>query len=91
MDKVNFLLILTLRIKLGIKTEQDWTYRRTVPVVILLQLFVIYILPYLADGPLWNIRIQPTAEMCKATWWTDLLAINNIVNSKPQVRLATNH
>lgn len=56
-----------------------------VPAVGLLLLFVTHILPHISEGPLWNYRVIPTAETCKITWWTDLMAVSNIFTAKKQV------
>lgn len=56
-----------------------------IPTFGLLMLFVIYILPNLGEGPLWDYRILKEVENCKENWWTNILAINNIVNPERQV------
>ncbi|KAL5014134.1 hypothetical protein ScPMuIL_008404 [Solemya velum] len=38
---------------------------------------------YMGDGPLWPKSIH-AAEMCKESWWTNLLYINNLVKTDKQ-------
>ncbi|XP_015789027.1 nose resistant to fluoxetine protein 6-like [Tetranychus urticae] len=40
------------------------------------------ILPSLGQGPLWKETVNPVAEPCYSTWWTNLLYINNFVQTK---------
>lgn len=56
-----------------------------IPTFGLLILFIIYILPHLGEGPLWDFRILKEVENCKENWWTNILAINNLVNPERQV------
>lgn len=39
------------------------------------------ILPRLGSGPLWNYRIGLEKERCVASWWANLLYINNYVGT----------
>ncbi|KAK7576665.1 hypothetical protein V9T40_012951 [Parthenolecanium corni] len=40
-------------------------------------LFVANMLPYLGDGPLWNLSQALISQPCKTYWLTSLLAVNN--------------
>lgn len=48
---------------------------------------MIYIFPYISDGPLWNDKVTREIGHCKVSWWTSLLAISNIVHTEDQVRI----
>ncbi|KAK7576664.1 hypothetical protein V9T40_012950 [Parthenolecanium corni] len=41
-------------------------------------LFVANMLPYLGDGPLWNLSQALISQPCKTYWLTSLLAVNNL-------------
>ena len=41
---------------------------------------------YLASGPLFPPDIED-AENCKINWWTNLLLVQNLVNTDQQVRI----
>jgi len=49
-------------------------------------LFIVYILPYLSDGPLWHYTFIE-AEYCRTNWLVGVLAINNI---NPEGLVSTN-
>jgi hypothetical protein len=46
--------------------------------------------PYLGDGPLWPKQIV-AADNCKKNFWTNLLYINNVVNTEDDVSIWTNN
>lgn len=39
----------------------------------------------MGDGPLWKLVIYPEAEFCRRNWWTNMLFINNYINSHEMV------
>lgn len=51
----------------------------------LLLLFIVNVLPYLGDGPLWNHRVYGEAAKCESSWLSNLLVVNNIVSPDKQV------
>lgn len=58
-----------------------------ITVIVIFALF----LPYMGDGPLWKLIIYPEAEYCRKNWWTNLLFINNYVNSEEMVIIIYNY
>lgn len=58
---------------------------RILPTYIAVILIFAFILPYMGDGPLWKMIVYPEAEFCRKNWWTNLLFINNYVNSNEMV------
>ncbi|KAG8246614.1 hypothetical protein J6590_080609 [Homalodisca vitripennis] len=46
--------------------------------------FYSYVFPHLGDGPLWTERLTQEVDRCRSNWWTNLLFINNYVNSDNQ-------
>ncbi|XP_065222003.1 nose resistant to fluoxetine protein 6-like [Planococcus citri] len=56
-------------------------WMRMAPAFGVLMLYIIYILPYTGDGPLWNYEVLSEVGYCKETWWAALFAINNIVRT----------
>lgn len=56
--------------------------------VTIITIFALF-LPYMGDGPLWKHIIYPEAEFCQKNWWTNLLFINNYVNSYEMVIITT--
>lgn len=57
---------------------------RMVPVFCALAAFVIFILPYMSDGPLWTERVFREVNNCGSTWWANLLIVNNFVDVEKQ-------
>ncbi|XP_065206402.1 O-acyltransferase like protein-like isoform X2 [Planococcus citri] len=57
---------------------------RLVPVFCIVILYIIYILPYTGEGPMWDYRVMNEVTKCKESWWANLLAINNIVKTDQQ-------
>lgn len=51
----------------------------------LVVLFIIYIFPYLNDGPLWKHRVIKEVVNCKASFWADVFAVSNIFENEHQV------
>ncbi|XP_060865863.1 nose resistant to fluoxetine protein 6-like [Metopolophium dirhodum] len=41
-----------------------------------------HIVPHLGDGPLWPYKTWDEADICKNYWWTNMLFISNLIDSK---------
>ena len=52
-------------------------FDRLVPNLVAVILFCTFILPWVGTGPLWNQVVTQHSEICKNTWWTNLLFIHN--------------
>ncbi|CAL1270723.1 unnamed protein product [Larinioides sclopetarius] len=37
--------------------------------------------PILGSGPVWKVTLDPLIKNCQANWWTNLLYVNNFVNT----------
>ncbi|XP_025406644.1 nose resistant to fluoxetine protein 6-like isoform X2 [Sipha flava] len=72
---LNFVYLLTFRLI------------RILPTYTTIILIFAFILPYTGDGPLWKLIIYPEAEFCRKNWWTNLLFLNNYVNSQEMCML----
>ncbi|KAK6620738.1 hypothetical protein RUM43_011033 [Polyplax serrata] len=57
-------------------------YIRLTPVYILVVGFYATILYHLGSGPLWKARVSLEQDRCAKNWWTNLLYINNYVNTE---------
>ncbi|XP_050519901.1 O-acyltransferase like protein-like isoform X2 [Daktulosphaira vitifoliae] len=55
---------------------------RILPVYLTVVFLYIYILPNLSNGPLWKNIVYPEVEYCKTNWWTNVLFVNNYVNTR---------
>ncbi|KAL5241672.1 hypothetical protein ACI65C_009082 [Semiaphis heraclei] len=55
---------------------------RILPAYCVIMAFTAHILPHLGNGPLWPYRTWDEAEICKNYWWTNLLFISNLIDSK---------
>ncbi|XP_067126435.1 nose resistant to fluoxetine protein 6-like isoform X2 [Centruroides vittatus] len=42
---------------------------------------ILFLLPLLGDGPVWNLTLDPELEKCRKGWWRNLLFINNFIES----------
>uniref|UniRef100_A0A8D8Z1N9 Nose resistant to fluoxetine protein 6 n=1 Tax=Cacopsylla melanoneura TaxID=428564 RepID=A0A8D8Z1N9_9HEMI len=73
--KINFLVIYIYRIL------------RITPVYMIVVAFYIHVLPYLGEGPLWETLVVRESDRCRENWWTNLLYINNYVNTDNQCML----
>lgn len=60
---------------------------RIFPVYCSLIVVYIFILPYLNDGPYWKIIVYKEVERCQKNWWTNVLFINNYINTDEQVNI----
>ncbi|EEB12840.1 conserved hypothetical protein [Pediculus humanus corporis] len=57
-------------------------YIRLTPVYILVVGFYATILYHLGSGPLWKARVSLEQDRCAKNWWTNLLYVNNYVNTQ---------
>ncbi|GLV41432.1 drop dead [Carabus blaptoides fortunei] len=64
---------------------------RLVPTLGALILFCTFILPWLGSGPQWPLVIDHHAEICKETWWRNLLFIHNYYGFKNMCLTHTHH
>ncbi|KAG8034620.1 hypothetical protein G9C98_007696 [Cotesia typhae] len=63
--------------KIDIKKEYLSRLLRLVPTLGALILFCTFVMPYIGLGPQWNLVVTHHAEICKRTWWRNLLFIHN--------------
>ncbi|KAJ9599467.1 hypothetical protein L9F63_010054, partial [Diploptera punctata] len=63
--------------KLNVPREYFSRFMRIVPNLVILILFCTFILPWTGNGPLWNQVVQHHSDICKQTWWRNLLFIHN--------------
>jgi hypothetical protein len=75
--------IFTLLIALSVF---HWISYRFTPSYALLIFFYVYIFPHLGSGPLWQSKIVGESENCAATWWANLLYLNNYMTMERLVR-----
>jgi hypothetical protein len=61
-------------------------FDRLVPNLVALILFA-FILPWTGTGPLWNQLIKYHSNICKNTWWRNLLFIHNYFGLENMVSL----
>lgn len=62
-------------------------YRLTPSYAIVIMLYIT-VLYRLGDGPLWNSKVGLERDRCIESWWTNLLYINNYVNTNSLVIIA---
>ncbi|XP_049865219.1 nose resistant to fluoxetine protein 6-like [Pectinophora gossypiella] len=55
-------------------------YIRITPAYVVVILFYMTWLPKIGEGPLWEDRMTLEQERCQASWWANILYINNYVN-----------
>ncbi|TMW53381.1 hypothetical protein DOY81_001503, partial [Sarcophaga bullata] len=56
-------------------------YIRLTPAYLAIIGFYITWFPNIGSGPLWQQRIEREQERCQTSWWTNILYINNYINS----------
>ncbi|XP_044262126.1 nose resistant to fluoxetine protein 6-like [Tribolium madens] len=56
-------------------------YIRLTPSYLVVIGFYCTFLSRIGDGPLWDSRIKNEQEKCQKSWWTNLLYVNNYVNT----------
>ncbi|KAG8237337.1 hypothetical protein J437_LFUL014543 [Ladona fulva] len=69
----------------GISMLYIFRYVRLTPVLMAVMLFYSTILNKIGSGPLWEKITSPEKEKCLENWWTNILYINNYVNSDKMV------
>ncbi|XP_055682910.1 nose resistant to fluoxetine protein 6-like [Lutzomyia longipalpis] len=76
-----------------IRVVQEYAGRflRLVPTLGALILFCTFILPLLGTGPQWNLVITTHADICKTTWWRNLLFIHNYFGFENMCLTHTHH
>jgi len=57
-------------------------FDRIVPNLVAVILFCTFILPWAGTGPLWNQVVKQKYDICKSTWWRNLLFIQNYFGSE---------
>lgn len=63
--------------RINILREYSSRYLRIMPSLAFLIAFCTYVLPLSGSGPQWNLVITQHAEICKESWWRNLLFIHN--------------
>lgn len=63
--------------KINVMKEIAGRYFRIMPPLAATMVFMMYILPHLGSGPQWNMLITYQADLCKRTWWRNVLMIQN--------------
>lgn len=58
---------------------------RLMPTLGALILFCTFVMPILGSGPQWNLVVRHHAEVCKTSWWRNLLFIHNYFGFKNMV------
>ncbi|GBP48266.1 Nose resistant to fluoxetine protein 6 [Eumeta japonica] len=56
-------------------------YIRVTPAYLVVIIFYMSWLPKIGEGPLWDERLKLEQERCQASWWANILYINNYVNT----------
>lgn len=62
-------------------------YIRLTPAYLAVIGFYMTWLPQIGDGPLWPNRIQREQSRCQASWWLNILYINNYINTDKLVSM----
>ncbi|KAG8282144.1 hypothetical protein J6590_043688 [Homalodisca vitripennis] len=76
---------------INIKNEYISRVLRLVPTLGALILFCTFVLPILGSGPQWNLVVRHHAEVCKTSWWRNLLFIHNYFGFKNMCLTHTHH
>lgn len=53
--------------------------------------FCTFILPWLSDGPMWNLVVTHHSDICKKYWWRNMLFIHNYFGFKDMCLTHTHH
>lgn len=61
-------------------------FRVTPSYFVVISLYMTW-LDKLGSGPLWDAKMQVEKERCLESWWTNILYINNYVNTENLVRI----
>ncbi|KAH9636680.1 hypothetical protein HF086_003228 [Spodoptera exigua] len=67
--------------KLNVIPILIFRYIRVTPAYLVVILFYMTWLPKMGEGPLWQDRLLLEQERCMTSWWTNILYINNYVNT----------
>ncbi|CAH0386098.1 unnamed protein product [Bemisia tabaci] len=59
-----------------------YRWLRMMPLYMMILAFFVLVFPYIDDGPLWKTIVWREVERCQENWWTNLLVINNYVNTE---------
>lgn len=62
-------------------------YIRLTPAYLAIIGFYMTWFPSMGSGPLWQQRIEREQERCQSSWWTNILYINNYINSDKLVSI----
>lgn len=54
-------------------------YIRLTPTILFVMLFVMTLLKYFGDGPLWDQYLEGASYECTKTWWINLFYVQNYV------------
>lgn len=66
-------------------------YTRLIPNVAFLTIFMIFIFPILGSGPLWPMLIDYQANLCRQTWWRNILMMQNLMDFDEICMMHTHH
>lgn len=71
--------------KLNLFQEYVSRLMRILPTFAALISFCTFILPWLNNGPMWNLVVTHHSHICKKNWWRNLLFIHNYFGFKEMV------
>ncbi|XP_023942312.2 uncharacterized protein LOC112048860 [Bicyclus anynana] len=57
-------------------------YMRFFWILGLILIVIIYVMPYISDGPVWQILMHPEIDICRKNWWITLLMLGNYVDTE---------
>ncbi|CAH1130534.1 unnamed protein product [Ceutorhynchus assimilis] len=77
--------------KINILQEYVSRLYRIVPTFAALIAFCTFILPWLNDGPMWNLVVTHHSDICKKYWWRNLMFIHNYFGFKDMCLTHTHH
>ncbi|XP_066254847.1 nose resistant to fluoxetine protein 6-like [Euwallacea similis] len=77
--------------KINIIQEYISRLYRIVPTLAALIGFCTFVLPWLNDGPMWNLVVTHHSNICKKYWWRNLLFIHNYFGFKDMCLTHTHH
>lgn len=72
---------------MSVNCVSNFFFSRIFPTYVTVMLIFVFVLPYIGNGPLWKLIVYPEAEFCRKNWWTNILFINNYVNTYEMVIL----
>ncbi|CAH0557874.1 unnamed protein product [Brassicogethes aeneus] len=77
--------------KLNLFQEYVSRLMRIVPTFAALIAFCTFVLPWLNNGPTWNLVVTHHSDICKQNWWRNLLFIHNYYGFKEMCLTHTHH